>query len=160
MSYVAPKPESYLGETVGDGECVAYVKESAGCPATSKWAEGIKVRGADIAVGTAIATFQDGKYKNVSGQSHAAIYIKQDKTGLTVYDQWAGQPVHERPISFKGGNGKPSSDGDAFAVIESLSVMLSLEKIQAKKASGAGAEVSTVKGKLKGEKRESSKAKG
>ena len=33
------------------------------------------------------------------------IYISQDETGIRVYDQWEGKPVHERVIKFKGGRG-------------------------------------------------------
>jgi hypothetical protein len=116
-------PGSYDGQTVGDGQCVAYVKESAGAPATSKWAEGTKVKGGDIPTGTAIATFQNGKYTNdTGGKSHAAIYISQDDTGLLVWDQWTGQPVHKRTITFANGTKPPRNDGDAFSVIETASL--------------------------------------
>jgi hypothetical protein len=117
-----------MGEVVGDGECVAYVRDVTGCPPTRQWAEGVKVRGGDIATGTAIATFQNGTYENISGLSHAAIYISQNNSGITVHDQWRGQVVHTRTISFKGGAGKPSNDGDAFSVIEAKSIMSRLKK--------------------------------
>ncbi len=71
--------------------------------------------------GTAIATFDShGKYANsLDGTSHAAIYVSQDGTGITVWDQWSGQPVHQRVIRFRGGapGVKPVNDGDAFYVI-------------------------------------------
>jgi hypothetical protein len=118
MSYVASDPASYLGQVVGDGQCVAYVKEASGAPASSLWSEGDKVKGHDIATGTAIATFQDGKYQNATdGSSHAAIYISQDDDGLSVYDQWAGQPVHKRIIHFRNGAGTANNDGDQFSVV-------------------------------------------
>src|SRR5437762_1385951 len=104
MSYVAADPASYKDKVVGDGQCVAYVKTASGAPQTASWKEGAKVKGAAIATGTAIATFQGGKYANdTGGNSHAAIYVSQDINGLTVWDQWVGQPVHQRVIRFQGG---------------------------------------------------------
>jgi hypothetical protein len=118
MSYVAANPASYVGQAVGDGQCVAYVRAASGAPATASWAEGQHVRGNNIAANTAIATFKNGKYtSSTDGSSHAAIYISQDNNGLWVYDQWVGQPVHKRQIRFRGGATTPNSDGDAFSVI-------------------------------------------
>lgn len=37
---------------------------------------------------------------------------------MTVWDQWKGQPVHQRSIRFRGGQGSASNDGDAYSVIE------------------------------------------
>ena len=132
MSYVAPDVNAYMGTSVPDGQCVAYVKAAAGCPATPQWREGAKVKGADLAVGTAIATFQNGRYTNSpGGQSHAAIYLRQTAAGLVVHDQWVGssgvQVVHERAIRFQGGATTPNNDGDAFSVIEHVTVMAGLE---------------------------------
>ncbi|WP_143748845.1 BPSL0067 family protein [Mesorhizobium sophorae] len=135
MSYVAPDTDAYMGEVVGDGQCVAYVKAAASCPATSQWAEGSKVRDSGIATGTAIATFQDGKYNNYTdGRSHAAIFISQDGDGLVVHDQWLGQAVHERTIRFKGGSGKPVNDGDAFSVIENAAALRAIAKFRRRQA--------------------------
>ena len=115
---VASYPESYTGQTVGNGQCVTYVKAVTGAPASSEWSEGQKVRGANLARGTAIATFQNGQYQNrTDGSSHAAIYLSQDADGIQVMDQWYGQPVHTRTIRFKGGSGMPVNDGDAFSVV-------------------------------------------
>lgn len=119
MPYVSATYKTFLKTTVGDGECVALVKAAAGAPATSLWKKGKQARALDgIAEGTAIATFgPDGKYENVSGKSHAAIYVRQDEDALYVVDQWKGQTVHERPIRFKGAD-KPSNDGALFFVID------------------------------------------
>ncbi len=121
MPYVAKKPGSY--SVVGGGECVDYVKAASGAPATSFWTRGDPVRNnLTILEGTAIATFDAaGKYGNKKdGTSHAAIYVSQDGHGIEVWDQWAGQPVHRRPIRFQGGapNVRPVNDGDAYYVIE------------------------------------------
>lgn len=118
MSYTAADPGKFLGQIVGNGHCVAYVRKAAGTPATAAWKEGAKVKGKNVAAGVAIATFQGGKYQNATdGRSHAAIFISQNATGLWVYDQWLGQPVHKRMIRFKGGKGTANNDGDAFSVI-------------------------------------------
>ena len=123
MAYIAQAPESHQGTVVGSGQCVAFVEQASGAPLTSAWHCGDKVRGnPTIQKGTAIATFDaNGKYTNsTDGTSHAAIYMGQDAIGLQVWDQWKGQPVHQRTIRFQGGAAgvKPVNDGDAFHVIE------------------------------------------
>jgi len=37
---------------------------------------------------------------------------------LLVLDQWIGQPVHQRVLLFRAGEGDAANDGDAFYVIE------------------------------------------
>jgi len=123
MAYIATDPESYQNTVVGSGQCVAFVQKTSGAPLTSGWNQGLKVRGNPaILPGTAIATFDSsGKYTNsTDGTSHAAIYIGQDGVGLQVWDQWTGQPVHQRTIRFQGGAPgiRPVNDGDAFYVID------------------------------------------
>lgn len=117
--YIAKDFASSIGKVVGNGQCVMFVKEVAVTPASSLWSEGDKVRGnKSLKPGTAIATFQDGKYRNsTGGDSHAAIYVAQDGGGIVVVDQWKNQPVHSRYIPFKGGTIKPHNDGDAFSVV-------------------------------------------
>jgi hypothetical protein len=119
MAYVATNPSSFAGQVVGTGHCVPFVQAAAHAPPTSSWTEGVVVRGAAIATGTVIATFQEGAYQNrLNGDSHAAIYVSQNEAGLLVWDQWKGQPVHQRTIRFKGGQGTPNNDGDAYHVVE------------------------------------------
>jgi hypothetical protein len=123
MAYVASKPESYSGKAVGTGQCVAFVQQASGAPQTLHWVRGKKVKG-DLTIlkGTAIATFNaQGKYTNsLDGTSHAAIYVSQDSVSIEVWDQWKGQPVHQRKIRFQGGAAgvRPVNDGDAFYVID------------------------------------------
>jgi len=121
MPYIAPDPGSYAGQTVGNGQCVAFVKAAADAPATAAWKRGIQVKGGNPQSGTAIATFDaNGTYGNhTDGTSHGAIYIGQNAVGIQVWDQWLGQPVHQRTIRFQGGapGAKPVNDGDAFYVI-------------------------------------------
>ena len=116
---IAPDPESYMSQAVGNGQCVSLVKEAAKAPASSEWSEGPKVKGnTKLKSGTAIATFQDGKYWNkTDGSSHAALYMSQDDTGIYVVDQWKGQPTHARRIRFRGGAVAPHNDGDAYSTV-------------------------------------------
>jgi hypothetical protein len=118
--YICTDPEQYKGKVVGTGQCVDFVKVAARAPQTASWTEGIKVKGAKIQKGAAIATFVNGKYASHATGNHAAIYIRQDAAAIYVWDQWKNnhqvQPVHERPIRF-GGQG-PSNDGNGFSVIE------------------------------------------
>src|SRR5207249_2984970 len=100
VPYVARSLENYVNKIVGSGECVAFVREASGAPASSAWQEGVKVHGAsDLSRGTAIATFENGHYMNYTTGNHAAVYLSQDDHGIRVMDQWRGQPVHERTIA-------------------------------------------------------------
>ncbi len=121
MPYMATNPEAQRDKTIGYGQCVAFVQLVSHAPQTSAWKRGKRVKGdVTISTGTAIATFDAaGKYTNsLDGSSHAAIYVKQDAKGILVWDQWVGQPVHQRWIRFQGGPpAKPVNDGDAYYVI-------------------------------------------
>jgi hypothetical protein len=126
VSYIAKNPDSYKGKVVGEGhykgQCAVFVQVAAGAPLTSSWKQGVQVKGNTVAKGTAIACFgTDGKYTNrMDGSAHAAIYISQDKSGIDVWDQWVGQPVHMRSIAFQNGakGVKHVNDGDYFYVID------------------------------------------
>ena len=115
----------YIGQVVGDGHCVAFVKAACGCPATVLWKRGALVKGIPLMPGTAIATFDppsgehpDGKYGNhTDGRSHAALYLGQDATGIRVLDQWVTQPVHERVLRFDDAK-KDINNGNKFYVVE------------------------------------------
>jgi hypothetical protein len=105
---------------IGDGHCVALCRHAARLGHTSSWRRGEPVRGADLERGTAIATFNaQGRYPStMSGDSHAAIYLDQTPQGLRVIDQWLLHPAQERILRFRGGQGDPVNDGDAFHVVE------------------------------------------
>lgn len=117
--FTAENPQQYVGTVVGTGHCVPYCQECSTAPHTSAWHRGRKVRGGCFAPGTIIATFgPDGLYENATdGSSHAAVLLGEEPDGLRVYDQWVGQPVHERLIQFRGGEGDPCNDGDAYHVV-------------------------------------------
>jgi hypothetical protein len=70
------------------------------------WVPGDQVEGnLNLAPGTAIATFgSDGTYTNTHGQSHAAIYLGQDQTGIYVEDQWLGHAASTRVIPWTTSN--------------------------------------------------------
>ncbi len=121
MSYTASISDcaDKEGKVVGSGHCTAFVQDVAGAPPTGDWSCGTKVKGSKtIVAGTAIATFTGPgeTYVNESGKGHAAIYVSQDATGITVWDQWKGQPVHKRVLRFASpGN---SNNGDLFHAID------------------------------------------
>ncbi len=113
---------------VGSKSCVALVQHYASTGVTSSWTEGTVVKGNDslVAKGTAVATFVNGAYPNLSHGNHAAFYISQDKLGIRVMDQWTndkGKPtVSSRTMRFKGKKEDgtfldPSNNGDALSVI-------------------------------------------
>ncbi len=118
-TFTANDCSPYMGKVCGNGQCATFVKEVTGAPHAGEWKQGDPIRGnTSITPGTAIATFQDGKYQSrTNGDSHAAIYMSQDSDGIHVVDQWTHQPVHERVIHWRGGNGRPDNDGDAFSVV-------------------------------------------
>jgi hypothetical protein len=126
MPYVYADAENLATlPTVGTKQCVALIKLYTNAPATSLWTEGEAVKGnALIKVGTAIATFVNGKYPNQSSGNHAAFYLSQDAVGVWVIDQWsASGTIQKRRLAFKGkfktgGFISPSNNGDAFSVIE------------------------------------------
>ena len=98
MAYVCSDPSSYLADPhpVGTGQCVALVEAACHTGDTSRWKQGKTVKGdVTLVAGTAIATFQDGKCQNrKNGDSHAAIYMRQDSKAIYVIDQWSGLRRH------------------------------------------------------------------
>ena len=117
---------------VGDGDCVDLIKSMV--PglhgiSTRSWKQGITVVGSTgIEPGTAIATFEFGKYPSSRDVGkHAAIFLAYGGNALWVIDQWKNDPkspkVHKRLLY----PGKMNKDGTfhnasnnslAFSVIE------------------------------------------
>lgn len=90
----------WAGASRGESEqCVALVKEAAGVGHTSSWKPG-PAPSAATPVGTPIATFgSGGKYENIPGRSHAAIFLGMNQDGsIRVLDQWKGHAASERTI--------------------------------------------------------------
>jgi hypothetical protein len=126
-----PKPgktlqQSYEGigyvNNQGHAECIEFIVQTLGGPATSGWREGKKVTKGDFTIlpGTPIATFVNGRYPQTgSTGKHAAIYLGQNVDGIQVLDQWRSQGVvKQRTIWWNSGSTSPSNDGKAFSVIE------------------------------------------
>lgn len=125
MSYVAATYKKYEGTSVGDGQCVAFVRAASGAPQTTSWVRGEQVKSASgIAVGAVIATFDsNGKYgSRKDGTSHTAIFLRKTAVGIVVLDQWithgVRQPVHERTIRFNNAAGKKINNGDEYYVVK------------------------------------------
>ena len=124
--YCCRVPSSYiLKPLIGNGQCAVLVQSLTGAPLTRYWRKGKTVRGLlTLSVGTAIATFdKTGKYPNKSFGNHAALYLKQDDTGIWVVEQYVGlEKIQRRHIRFMNGH-KPyhnnvANDGDAYSVIQ------------------------------------------
>jgi hypothetical protein len=107
----------------GHTECVAFIQQAAKAPLTKYWKPGIRIKDAkpgDIHPGTAIATFENGKYPTV-GSRHAAIYLSHTSVSIRVLDQWKDTrtTVDERHIGFnRSRHTKGSNDGNLYYVIE------------------------------------------
>jgi hypothetical protein len=86
------------------------------------WKEGGKVSAADaLQAGTAIATFKKGRYQNRSTGNHAAFFLRSDRSGIWIVEQYRnikGGLIRKRFLPYRGGKGSPSNDGDAYSVIE------------------------------------------
>lgn len=115
----------YVGQRIGSGankgECATGVQVvfiEAGKPLgfTRTWKQGRKVRGNNIRPGTAIASFRNGKYQN----DHAAIFIKETKEGLWVWDQFnrPPKPWGKRLLRFDAPKNDHSNNGNLFYTIE------------------------------------------
>ena len=110
---------------VGTHQCAALVQNTVNVGLTATWREGMRVRGNGTLIkkGTAVATFVDGYYPNLSHGNHVAYYVSQDSTGIVVMDQWTGkESVASRLMPFRGQHASglfvdPSNNGDALSVI-------------------------------------------
>jgi len=123
MPFVADDPKQHIGTVVSNGHCMRHVQVVAGVPHSSTLRRGDPVRGSNCAPGTVIGTFDaDDRYANATdGSSHVAIFLAETEEGLLVIDQWVGQPVHERLIRFRDGEGSAVNDGSRFYVVEAPS---------------------------------------
>ncbi|MEE9390876.1 MAG: BPSL0067 family protein [Planctomycetota bacterium] len=119
LAHAAKYKDKVLGYAPYKGECAAglqLVFSEAGKPLglTSTWKKGKQVKGNSIPAGTAIASFKNGRY-----WKHAGVLIRETPSGLLVWDQWAGQPWHQRTLRFKEGNTSDgSNNGNLFFVID------------------------------------------
>jgi len=91
------------------------------------WRAGKPVLGnKNILPGTAIATFQNGRWPGKSKGNHSAFYLGQVSDGIYVIDQWPDkdkETISKRFIRLKkinpnGTYETPSDNAAAFSVIE------------------------------------------
>ena len=122
--WIMIKPERLIeaGERVGNGQCVAIAQGLLQMPHTSHWREGEKVLGNNqIAKGTIIATFIDGRYKSLEHGNHVAIYIQHSGNWLQVIDQWTYKGKDKLPnyrtIFIKPGMEDRSNNASAFSIV-------------------------------------------
>lgn len=119
--WIAKDPHAGLGTVVGSGHCMAHVQQLHGVPHSSRLRRGERVRDmADPPRGLIIATFGGNppRYQNrTDGTSHIAVLVSRNTDGLLAIDQWQGKPVGERVIRYRGGNGTPVNDGDAYYAV-------------------------------------------
>ena len=106
----------YEHEVVGEGHCVSFIKHCSDSPDTSQWRPGDKVLSSNPPAGTVIATFLSGRYPNKSGY-HAAIFIRQDDSGIWVWDQWLGKAVHRRLIRVRHDDAAAGNTAQDYRVV-------------------------------------------
>lgn len=117
MAYVYANARSLQDtEKVGvNHQCVELIQHYVRIGQTATWRQGASVLGnSAIEVGTAIATFVNGRYPNHSSGNHAAFYLGQDAGGIWVMDQWkddVAKPRVSKRYIRKWRNGSVRSDG-------------------------------------------------
>jgi hypothetical protein len=122
----AGAPALQRTEKVGDKECVALIQHYTKAGWTGRWRAGQQVVGGGyIAPGTAIATFENGRWPLRPNRKHAAFYLRADPEGFWVIDQYRNRPlVQSRRISFQTAKDRakagysPSNDAEMYYVIE------------------------------------------
>ena len=116
-----------IGHSIGSGQCAALVESVAPVGLSATWRPGVRARGAKLAPGAVIATFDpNGRYGNhEDGRSHVAVWTGEAAGGLMVIDQWTGKagphPAGPRLIRFQGlGNAVAldCNNGDCFCTVE------------------------------------------
>lgn len=98
MPFVYNAVRTLAGKPLVDGgDCVALVKAHApGLKgiSTTAWKPGAHVVevAQRLAPGTAIATFEDGRYPQRATGQHAAFFVSSAGAGIWVMDQWKNDP--------------------------------------------------------------------
>ncbi|CAA7620412.1 BPSL0067 family protein [Magnetospirillum sp. UT-4] len=116
-----------MGPDSGSEQCVAMVKyavpELQGIRA-SDWKEGEKIKGPGdppLKEGTALATFENGKYQNRATGNHAVVFEKYGEKGgqkgMWVVDQWDGRPPNSSFIHFDNPSGGRIRQAGNYSVI-------------------------------------------
>lgn len=134
MPFVYANAGALVGKPkVGSKECVALVQHYTSVGLTRTWVAGAKVLGNPrIKIGTAIATFRNGRYLSHKSNNHAAFFLRHENGGIVVIDQWNDDParpdakrdisvrtIRPRGRAFADGTWPHESDNaEAFFVIE------------------------------------------
>ncbi|MBJ7314365.1 BPSL0067 family protein [Rugamonas sp. CCM 8940] len=127
MPYIYAAARELVGKPkVGDFQCVALVRHFTNAPPTLSWRQGETVLGnKNLLPGTAIATFEHGRWPSLARGNHSALYLGQVSDGIYVVDQWPNNgtdKIEKRFIRLKKryANGiyeTPSDNAAAFSVI-------------------------------------------
>ena len=132
MPFVYPNVLSFENEAVvgAAGDCVTLIKTlTPGLKglSTPLWRKGEQVVGSKgIIPGTAIATFENGKYPRRHSGNHAAYFLAYGGAGFWILDQWKSKKrltiqrryiYPARPMA-DGTYADPSNAAGAFSVIE------------------------------------------
>lgn len=121
----AGAPALQRHEPVADGSCVKLVQAYTKVGWTGRWRQGATVlNNRSIRPGTAIATFEKGRWPIRNGRKHAAFFLRHGIDGFWVIDQYAGRAwVESRfiKVSTAADCAKatytPSNDAAQFSVI-------------------------------------------
>ena len=97
-------------------ECVALTKFFSRAPCTSCWRKGVPVMGSNIAPGTAVATFVNGRYPQTDVPKNSGIFVKHIPNGFTIIDQWEGNFGRTRDLYVDPRQGR-SDRADTYSVI-------------------------------------------
>ncbi|OTF82294.1 hypothetical protein BLA29_012359 [Euroglyphus maynei] len=120
-------PSKHVGHWIGrDQECAALVQTNCHrqpgnkeIGLTSSWRRGVHVKDncSKIPAYTAIATFlgPNHRYDEPHLHQHTAIYVRCEKAGIRVYDQWNGTPIGFRIIPWNGAS--PQYNGNNFYTV-------------------------------------------
>jgi hypothetical protein len=106
MAYIYAGVRRLVGQPLyGDGNCALMVQHFAQLPRHDHWRQGAHVvEQANIWPGTAIATFENGRYPNNPHNNHVAFFFKFGRRNPD--GTWASIFIVEQ---FKGNGGLPGS---------------------------------------------------
>lgn len=110
---------------VADGSCVKLIQAYTEVGFTRRWRSGAAVlNNKMLRPGTAIATFEQGRWPLRGDRKHAAFFLRHGSDGFWVIDQYAGRKwVESRYIKVASEADRakstysPSNDAAKFSVI-------------------------------------------
>jgi hypothetical protein len=122
MTYIYSGANRLIGKPLyGDGNCALMVQHYAKLPLSSIWREGARVvEQENIWPGTAIATFENGRYPSHPHNNHVAFFFKgfgsQPGSGRII----AREIKSKGKVDTQYGDHwkDPSNNADAFSIIE------------------------------------------